>query len=189
MFNKHNVEFLCADGLLYLSIISEYFRGQEQLAVSSEWRFLRDEKMDRWRVWMLLAQLAHISVPMQLSVADSQSQPFTFTGFQPNKGQPERSLSSMQKRTAILFDSALFAHSEGVKCCSMGWPSAGEGRLSILTVISTFLWDIDKFRHTPRLDKRFHSSLAEGPQPLSLICCLLLMPREDGGALGIITAP
>lgn len=69
---------------------------------------------------MLLAQLAHISVPMQLSVADSQSQPFTITGFQPNKGQPERSLSSMQKRTAMLFDSALFAHSEGVKYCSMG---------------------------------------------------------------------
>lgn len=46
---------------------------------------------------MLLAQLAHISVPLQLSVADSQSQPFTITGFQPNKGQPERSLSFMQK--------------------------------------------------------------------------------------------
>lgn len=97
VFNKHNVEFLCVNGLLYLSIISEYFRGQEQLAVSSEWRFLRDEKMDRWRVWMLLAQLTHISVPLQLSVADSQPQPFTITGFQPNRGQPERSLSFMQK--------------------------------------------------------------------------------------------
>ncbi len=171
VFNKHNVGFLCVDGLLYLSIISEYFRGQEQLAVSSEWRFLRDEKMDRWRVWMLLAQLAHISVPLQLSVVDSQSQPFTITGFQPNKGQPERSLSFMQKELPF-FDSALFTQNgEGVECCSVGWPSVWEGRRFSLTVISTSLWDIDKFKHTPRLDKWFHSSLSVKRQKDLSPCC------------------
>lgn len=69
---------------------------------------------------MLLAQLAHISVPLQLSVADSQSQPFIIMGFQPNKGQPERSLSSLQKELPF-FDGALFTpNGVGVKYCSMG---------------------------------------------------------------------
>lgn len=40
--------------------------SQEQLALSSEWRFLRDEKVDRWRAWTPLAQLAHISALLLL---------------------------------------------------------------------------------------------------------------------------
>jgi len=72
---------------------------------------------------MLLAQLAHISVPLQPSFADSQSQPFIIMGFQPNKGQPEISLSCLQKQLPF-FDGALFTlNGVSVKYCSMGLPT------------------------------------------------------------------
>lgn len=51
---------------------------------------------------MPLAQLTHISVLLQLAVADSQSQPFTIAGLQPNKGQPERSLEGRQKSPFVM---------------------------------------------------------------------------------------